>query len=86
MSGTINHPLNRRERNLVDLLVQMHAEFGLAANFTSEAVAHINGPSAGSLAALVMHGYAQQVREGGQIGYRLTEKGFALHAGIEVPL
>lgn len=81
----IDHPLNTRERELIDVLVAMHSEFGLAAQFTSDAIAHVAGPCAGSLAGLALHGYAHQ-RSGAQgIVYSLSEKGFALFAGVEIP-
>lgn len=82
----IDHPLNTRERELIDVLVAMHAEFGLAATFTSSAIAHVWGqPCTGSVAGLVLHGYAHQRRGDDGIVYSLSEKGFALFAGVEIP-
>lgn len=85
MSQTIDHPLNPRERQLVDVLVAMHQEFGLAATFTSEAISHITGPCAGSLAGLTLHGYVKQRTNPDGVVYSLAEKGFALFAGVEIP-
>lgn len=81
----LDNPLNKRERELVDVLVAMHREFGIAAQFTTAAVSHMAGPCAGSLAGLALHGYALQRRGGEGIVYSLSEKGFALFAGIEMP-
>lgn len=84
MSGIVDHPLNQRERELVDVLVHMHAEFGLTAEFTSAAVGQIAGPCAGSLAGLTMHGYVKQRVNKSEVVYQLAEKGFALFAGVEI--
>lgn len=82
----VDHPLSRRECELIAVLVQAHAEFGLGATFTSSAIAHLWGqPCTGSLAGLVLHGYAFQRRGEDGIVYALSEKGFALFAGLEAP-
>lgn len=85
MTQPVDHPLNPRERQLIDVLVSMHQEFGLAAEFTGAAIAHITGPCAGSLAGLTLHGYVTQRVNKGEIVYRLAEKGFALFAGVDIP-
>lgn len=77
-------PLNQRERALITVLVEMHAEFGIHATFTSDAISHIwDQPCAGSLAGLTMLGYVKQRSGKDGIVYSLTEKGFALFAGVE---
>lgn len=79
--------LNARERGVLEILVQMHAELshdhGLNTRFTSEAVEHIAGPCTGSLAALVMYGYVKQQSDPDGIAYSVTERGYMLFAGIE---
>jgi hypothetical protein len=80
-----DHPLNPRELQLIDVLIAMHQEFGIAAEFTSAAIGHITGPCAGSLAGLTLHGYASQRVRKGEVVYRLAEKGFALYAGVDLP-
>jgi hypothetical protein len=76
-------PLGNREREILDILVTMHAELGISSQFTSDAIAHIAGPCTGSLAGLTLKGYVdQRVGEGG-IVYQVNETGYALFAGIE---
>jgi hypothetical protein len=79
------HPLNSRERALINVLVEMHAELGITSRFTSKAIEHIYGPCTGSLAGLVVHGYARQQSSNDGIVYSLTEKAYALFAGIDAP-
>ena len=76
-------PLGIRERDILDVLVQLHGELGLEKQFTSEAVAHVAGPCAGSLAGLALRGYVRQRSTADGIVYAVTEAGFALFAGIE---
>jgi hypothetical protein len=81
--------LTGRERELVDVLAALGREFGISATYTTDALMHITGDQwAGSLAGLVMAGYATQEKspEDQGIGYRLSEKGWALFAGIDESL
>jgi hypothetical protein len=76
--------LNRREREVLQCVVQLHDEFGRDIQVTSKAVAHLLGPAAGSLAALTMAGYVRQ-RPGLQgqnegMRYQATPAGFEMAA------
>lgn len=76
-------PLNPRERDILDLVVQLHGEYGLDKQFTSDTIALIAGPCAGSLAGLTLKGYVTQRNSDDGIVYAATENGYALFAGIE---
>lgn len=76
-------PLNPRERDVLDVLVTMHGEYGLDKQLTREAITLIAGPCAGSLAGLALKGYARQMNTSDGIAYQVTEAGYALFAGVE---
>jgi hypothetical protein len=74
-----------RERELVNVLAAFHQEFGVTTTVTSQALAHLTGESwPGSLAGLSMKGYvaAERKEEEKAIGYRLSERGWALFVGL----
>jgi hypothetical protein len=77
-------PLGQRERLILDVLVTMHAEYGLNARFTRQAIEHIVGePVPGSLAGLALKGYVRQESSTDGIVYTVLEAGYALFAGLE---
>lgn len=77
-------PLGQRERDILDVLVSMHAEFGLDARFTGQAISLVVGsPCPGSLAGLALKGYVSQETSADGIVYRVLEAGYALFAGVE---
>lgn len=76
-------PLNQRERDILDVLVSLHGEYGPHKHFTADAIALHAGPCAGSLAGLTIHGYITQRNTPDGIAYQVTENGYALFAGIE---
>lgn len=76
-------PLGTRERDILDTLVALHAEYGLDKQFTADAIALVAGPCAGSLAGLSLKGYVAQRASKDGIVYHVLEAGFALFAGVE---
>ncbi len=76
-------PLNTRERDILDILIQLHGEYGPQKHFTGSAIAHIAGPCAGSLAGLTLKGYVYQRSSEEGLVYCATEAGYMLFAGIE---
>lgn len=77
-------PLGQRERAILDVLVQMHGEYGIEKRFTGAAVEHVVGtPCPGSLAGLALKGYVSQQSSADGIVYAVLEAGYALFAGVE---
>lgn len=76
-------PLNTRERDILDTLVNLHGEYGFEKQFTTDTISLIAGPCAGSLAGLTLKAYVTQRNTPDGIAYRVTEAGFALYAGLE---
>lgn len=85
-----NHPgqIGDQELAVLQVLVQMHAEFsqdhGLATEFTADAITHVIGmPVTGSLAGLAMLGHIRQRSSPDGIMYSVTDKGYARFAGLD---
>ncbi len=79
-------PPTNRERQVLDLLVAMHGEYGLDAHFTRAAIEHLlDSPAAGSLAGLALNAYITQRTQNNELVYAVTEQGFALYAGLDLP-
>lgn len=77
--------LYERERKLIDVLASVHQEFGVTRPVTHQALQYLTDEAwAGSLANLALYGYikAEKAPEENAIGYVMTEKGWALFAGV----
>jgi hypothetical protein len=77
-----------REKELLDVLASMHREFGLTASFTNDALAAVTGEQwAGSAVGLALRGLVVQDHAGhASVGYKVTEKGWAVFAGVDEEL